>query len=226
MLIVRLLFQTVMMLLVMAVLLFGAAGTMFWPAGWIFITEMGLSSLLISFWLLAKDPALLAERLSPPVSRNQTGWDRLFMLAALVAVCGWFAIMGWDAGRTHRGAVAPPFQAVGAVLIGLCMTVCWLAFRFNTFAAPTVKVQAERGQHVITKGPYRLVRHPMYAGAMLYFVGVPLLLGSWVGLMLSPVLVVGVAARAVAEEAVLRNALSGYGAYAAKVRYRLIPGVW
>jgi protein-S-isoprenylcysteine O-methyltransferase Ste14 len=102
----------------------------------------------------------------------------------------------------------------------------WLTFRENSFAAPVIKIQKERGQRVISSGPYRYVRHPMYSGALLYFVGVPLQLGSWLGLFCAPLLIGAVVVRIGIEERALRKDLVGYDAYAEEVRYRLIPGMW
>jgi hypothetical protein len=79
-------------------------------------------------------------------------------------------------------------QAIGAILIALCMYVSCLTFRSNSFAAPVVKIASERGHRIADSGPYAHVRHPMYAGALLFFVGTPLLLGSWYGLAAVPVL--------------------------------------
>ena len=89
-----------------------------------------------------------------------------------------------------------------------------------------IRVQAERHQRVIETGPYALVRHPMYAFAILYLVGIPLLLGSWYGLRIVPLMIAGVALRAVLEERLLERELPGYAEYKRRVRYRLVPGVW
>jgi protein-S-isoprenylcysteine O-methyltransferase Ste14 len=89
-----------------------------------------------------------------------------------------------------------------------------------------VRIQAERKQRVIDTGPYAFVRHPMYAAALLYLVGMPLLLGSWYGFLLVPVIVAGLAPRAVFEERLLERDLPGYADYMRRVRYRLIPGLW
>jgi protein-S-isoprenylcysteine O-methyltransferase Ste14 len=98
--------------------------------------------------------------------------------------------------------------------------------RENSFAAPVVKVQAERGHRVIDTGPYAFVRHPMYSGAVLYFAGIALLLGSWWGLILSSVFFVLFSIRAAIEERALIDGLPGYADYLARVRYRLVPGLW
>jgi protein-S-isoprenylcysteine O-methyltransferase Ste14 len=96
----------------------------------------------------------------------------------------------------------------------------------NSFAAPVVKVQAERGHRVIDTGPYAHVRHPMYSGTVLFFFGTPLLLGSWWGVILAPLFVVLFAIRAGIEERTLLAGLPGYADYTARVRYRLVPGIW
>jgi protein-S-isoprenylcysteine O-methyltransferase Ste14 len=127
-----------------------------------------------------------------------------------------------SASRTCRRGC----KSSGAVAVALCFYVAFVTFRANTYAAAAVRVQSERGHRVVTDGPYAVVRHPMYAGAILYFLGTPLLLGSWYGLAFMPVFVVLLAARAVMEEGVLTRALDGYPAYAARVRYRLIPYIW
>ena len=100
----------------------------------------------------------------------------------------------------------------------------WWSFRENSFAAPVVKIQ--EGQRAIETGPYAFVRHAMYASGILLFLGLPLLLGSWLGLAGSALFVLAVAWRAVHEERALRAELRGYSAYAERVRYRLIPRVW
>jgi protein-S-isoprenylcysteine O-methyltransferase Ste14 len=99
-------------------------------------------------------------------------------------------------------------------------------FRANSYAAPVVKIMTERGHKVSDSGPYAYVRHPMYAWAILFLVGTPLLLGSFWGLVCVPLLVVGLAYRAVLEERMLCAQLAGYAEYAARVRYRFVPYVW
>src|SRR5262249_55309685 len=117
-------------------------------------------------------------------------------------------------------------QGLGALGFLVSAYVVYLTFRENTYAAPVVKIQRERGHKVVTTGPYRYVRHPMYAGAIFFLLGTPLLLGSWYGLALAPILIAVLAVRAVLEERTLAAELEGYADYAARVRYRLIPRVW
>jgi protein-S-isoprenylcysteine O-methyltransferase Ste14 len=99
-------------------------------------------------------------------------------------------------------------------------------FRENSFAAPVVRIQSEREQRVIDTGPYAVVRHPMYAMGLLYIVGIPLLLGSWLGLAAAPLFLIGLVPRSLMEERILRRDLPGYGDYMARVRFRLIPEIW
>jgi protein-S-isoprenylcysteine O-methyltransferase Ste14 len=224
--ITRMVAQTILWLTGMGGVLFLAAGDWRWPQGWALLAELGLCSFAVSFWLLRRDPALLASRLSGPIGRDQVAWDRLLMPAIAVVFLGWTVLMGMDAHRFLWSRVPLWLQVAGAILIALGMLVVWQTFRFNTFAAPQVRVQTARAHRVITEGPYRIVRHPMYAGGMLVLLGMPLLLGSWWGVAGVPLLLIGIAPRAVGEERLLRRELCGYGEYADRVRFRLIPGVW
>ena len=222
----RLILQSAILLVVNAALLFGAAGTLAWPAAWIFLIQLSAGGLLIGLWLARHDPGLLAERLSPTMQPGQEAWDKLFLVIAAFLWGVWLIGMGLDAGRFHFWPVPIWVQAIGMLALFLSLAVVFLTFRVNSFAAPVVKIQRERGHRVIADGPYRHVRHPMYAGAALLFLGVPLLLGSWYGLALAPLLTVGLAIRAVLEERTLARDLDGYADYAARVRCRLVPGIW
>ena len=222
----RVVVQTTAWLAAMGVILFVAAGDWRWPQGWAFLGEVAISSCAVSFWLARHDPSLLAARLSAPVQRDQLPWDRIFMAMAAPVFVGWLVLCAVDARRFGWSLVPLWLQGLGAVLIALSMTVAWQTFRFNTFAAPQVRIQKEREQRVIADGPYRIVRHPMYAGALAYFVGMPLMLGSWWGLLFVPVGAVGLGIRAVGEERMLRRELPEYEHYARQVRFRMLPGLW
>jgi protein-S-isoprenylcysteine O-methyltransferase Ste14 len=224
MMIARLLVSTAGMLIVMGAILFASAGTWAWPGAWAFLITMAVSSLGLGLWLARYDRALLAARLGSPIARAQSPWDRLFMLGAGVAFCAWMAFIGWRWRDAHESDIPAWLQVAGFILVAACMALALLTFRANSFAAPVVKLQS--GQTVASTGPYRFVRHPMYAGALLYFLGVPLLLGVWAGLLATPFLAFGLGLRAVGEERVLRAGLAGYADYARRVRYRFVPLVW
>jgi protein-S-isoprenylcysteine O-methyltransferase Ste14 len=225
-LIPKVLLQIVLLLLVFAAVLFGAAGTWDWPSGWAFLALFGVLSAALSLWLAAADPALLAERMKSPVQKAQKPWDRIFLGVVAVAYFAWLLLMAIDARRLQWSHVRLWAQVVGALLIVASnLGVAWV-FRTNSFAAPVIKMQAERNQTVISSGPYAVVRHPMYAFGLLQFVGGPLMLGSWWGLAVLPPFVLGLAARTLGEEKMLKAELAGYEAYAARVRWRFAPGLW
>ena len=229
--ILRYLIQSTLWGFFMAALLFVPAGTLDWPGAWVFLIEMTVGGVGLMVWLGRHDPALLAERMKSPIQREQKGWDKLFMGGFVLLWLGWLAFMGFDHGGFDHGgpdhAAMPVWlEALGGLGLPIAIYGGYLTFRENSFAAPVVKIQAARGQTVISTGPYSHVRHPMYAGALFYLVGMPLLLGSWHGLIFSPFLILLLAGRTVMEERTLRAELAGYDAYAARVRYRLIPHVW
>jgi len=222
----RLTVQTLGFVAAMAALLFAPAGTLDWPGAWAFIAEMVVASVLIGAWLARRDPALLRERTAGLFRPGQARADKALMAVFLALTIAWLPVMALDAARFRVSHMPVWLQVVGALGVGLCFYLAFVTFRANTYAAAAVRVQAERGHRVVTEGPYAIVRHPMYAGALFYFIGTPLLLGSWWGLAFAPPFIVLLAARAVMEERVLTAALDGYPAYAARVRYRLIPYTW
>jgi protein-S-isoprenylcysteine O-methyltransferase Ste14 len=134
--------------------------------------------------------------------------------------------MPLDAVRFHWSQMPGYLQAVGGILLLCSFHLFFLTFRQNPYLSPAVRVQTERGQTVVSTGPYHYVRHPMYATFIIFMIGTNLLLGSWYGLLLGLILVFGIAFRAVQEERLLRSELPGYDAYMAQVKYRLIPHVW
>lgn len=225
-LIVRLGTQASVWLGLMGLLLFTAAGTWRWAQAWTFLGIFAVGSIAFGAWLIRRDPALLAARLGPLVQRGQPLRDRLFLLVFIGVWCGWLVLMALDARRWRTSGVPPWLNVVGGALVVAGFLATLLVFRENSFAAPVVRVQAERRQRVVDTGPYAIVRHPMYAAAVVYLAGMPLLLGSWYGLLVVPLMVAAMAPRAVLEERLLERELPGYAEYTRRVRYRLIPGVW
>jgi len=211
---------------IMLVLLFVPAGTLAWPAGWALLIEFSIASTLITRWLLRHNPELLAERMAPLIQRDQKPWDKVLMAAFLFLWCAWLVVMSLDAARFGWSDVPLWLQALGAIAIAVGMYITFLTMRANTFAAPVVKIQAARGHRVVSDGPYAVVRHPMYGGALLLIAGIPLLLGSWWGLAMALIIVLLLAIRAVMEERTLMAELPGYTDYAARVRYRFVPFIW
>jgi protein-S-isoprenylcysteine O-methyltransferase Ste14 len=218
------LLQLLAWLVFMAALLFWPAGTLAFPGAWVMIGLFAIGSLAMVFWLSRYSPSLLRERMGSPLQRGQKIWDRVWLSLFILAFCCWMGFMGWDAARTGFTAVPFWLQVAGALgLVANMLGTSW-TFHENAFAAPSVKIQPD--QKVIDTGPYAIVRHPMYASVLLLFLGVPLLLGSWWGLLFSALLIIAIGWRAVHEERTLRSELSGYDAYVGRVRYRFVPFVW
>jgi protein-S-isoprenylcysteine O-methyltransferase Ste14 len=205
--------------------LFGSACSLAWPAAWVFLFVSATLGPACGLWLAKTNPALLAERLRPTFQADQPAADKKFMVAFAVAALVWLIVIGLDR-RAHASDVPFALQALGLAMYLLSTAFIMWVFRENSFAAPVVKVQAERHQRVVSSGPYAFVRHPMYSGVMLFFVGVPLLLGSWWGVAIAPVFAILFAIRARIEERALVEGLPDYADYAARVRYRLVPGLW
>jgi len=218
--------RTTVSLLFVGAILFGAAGTLNWPEAWIYLALAAAMSFGGGFWLARRDPALLSERLGSLIQREQKGWDKVLMVVMVALWTGWLILMGLDAGRYHWSEIPLALQGAGLALICLGAYLVWLTLKANSYAAPVVKIQKARGHVVVTSGPYARIRHPMYAGALLFIAGVPLLLGSWWGLAAGVGLVLIIAMRAVFEERTLAAELEGYADYAARVRYRLVPYLW
>jgi len=217
--IARLLLQIALLFAVTSVVLFGAAGTIRWPAGWVFVIEFHGASLIVGLWLAKHSPQLLEKRLGGIVQKSQPLWDQTLLVIALLLFLGWFAAMG----RWHD-SLPSELQGVGALLILACFVIAQRTFRENAFTAPVVKIQ--EAQQVVSTGPYSVVRHPMYAGVLLFFIGTPLLLSSWIGLCSVPALAAVLVVRTVLEERTLAEGLPGYTEYTARVRFRMIPYVW
>jgi protein-S-isoprenylcysteine O-methyltransferase Ste14 len=223
--IARLLLQNMLWTVGLGAVLFLPAGTLHWPAAWLYLATTAVLGLAGGLWLARVDPALLEERMRPMMQKGQPAADKWFMLAFGFAALLWFIVIGLDR-RWHWSDMPIALQAVGYVLLLVATALMLRVVRENSFAAPVVKVQAERGHRVIDTGPYALVRHPMYSGAVLYFAAMALQLGSWWGLIASPVFFVLFGVRAGLEERALVSGLPGYADYLARVRYRLVPGVW
>jgi protein-S-isoprenylcysteine O-methyltransferase Ste14 len=208
----------------LALTLFWPAGTLRWVAGWTFFAFFAAACLLLTRWLLLHSPGLLEERMR--VGQNQKGWDKVFLLLINLGFFGWWILMPLDAVRFGWSHLPTWAQLIGAVLTVGSFRIFFATFRENPFLSGVVRIQADRGHTVISSGPYRFVRHPMYAAATLFFVGASLWLGSLCGLALGGVLILILAARAVLEERTLARELAGYDEYRRRVRYRLIPYVW
>lgn len=205
-------------------ILFLAAGRLDWTQGWVWFGMNTLTQALCAMLLLRRQPDLLAERSG--IGEGTKGWDRF--LAPGIVVFGSLALM-ITAGLDARFNTTPSLDTNWVLACGVAfasqMFVLW-AMMSNPFFATTVRIQSERGQMVIDGGPYRFVRHPGYAGSVLYTLTSPLVLGSawaFVPAVLASILIL---VRTGLEDHTLCTELRGYQEFAGTVRYRLIPGLW
>jgi protein-S-isoprenylcysteine O-methyltransferase Ste14 len=202
-------------------------GSSRWVEAWLFSAWFVALCTTCIAWLYRKDPALLAERYRRPGSGGQRGWDAAVVYALLAGFIAWIVVMPLD--RMRLGWT-PPLPIAAEVCGGtMLLPSAFLFFRSftdNTFLSPLVRIQSERKQRVVTTGVYAFVRHPMYLGATLMFLGVPLLLGSRCGVVLGAALTLLISGRIVGEEKLLERELEGYTEYRTKVRYRLLPFIW
>ena len=206
-------------------LLFGPAGTLAWPEGWVFLAIHGGLTWWLMLWLKRHDPALLAERLKGMIQPGQPLWDRALLLVFAALWLGWLTVPGFD--QRHGWSDVPLWlQGVGGLLLLLGWWGIIATHQVNTFLAPVVRIQVERGQHVVDTGPYAIVRHPMYAALVPFTLGSALLLDSWVATALAPLVTLPLLIRTVLEDNTLARELPGYEEYRARVRYRLVPGLW
>lgn len=173
--------------------------------------------------LLSIDEDLARERFHPP----EHGADRRALRAIRMLAVAYLVLGPIDAGRWHLlGPVPPVARATGLLgMIAFSLLIA-RAMRANRFFSPVVRIQTERGHHVIGDGPYGWIRHPGYAGMIGAIPLSALALGSWVGLAIALVYSTLIVRRVAFEDGFLRAHLPGYEAYAAKVRYRLLPGLW
>ena len=176
--------EIVGMFVVFGLALFLAAGTVAWPAGWAFLVLFSGFTIALSRWLLRHNPGLLTERMTGIGKPDQPAWDKVFFVVVQVFFLAWLVLMPLDAVRFRWSQMPGWLQVAGAVLLLCSFYLFFLTFRENPYLSPAVRVQTERGQTVISTGPYRYVRHPMYGTVILFIVGTTLLLGSWYGLLL------------------------------------------
>lgn len=203
--------------------IFVPAGTVRYPAAWIYAGLFTACVAGITWYLQRHDPALLRRRMAAGPAAEKERIQRVIQSIASIAFVGMFVVAGLDR-RYAWSMVTGGLVAVGDVLLVLGLGIVFLTFRENSFTSGTVEVAAE--QRVVDTGPYALVRHPMYAGSLLFLLGTPLALGSWWALLPFVLLVAIVVVRLVAEERLLARTLSGYDAYLKRVRHRLVPLVW
>jgi protein-S-isoprenylcysteine O-methyltransferase Ste14 len=211
------------LLLVMAMLLFLPAQTVSYWQAWVFLAVFGASALAITLYLMKNDPKLLERRVSAGPTAEKDWRQKIIQTTASAGFAAILVVSALD----HRFAWKPVplyVSMAGEVLVAFGFLIVFLVYKENTFASATIELAPE--QKVISTGPYKLVRHPMYMGASLLLVGIPLSLGSWWGLLVIALMMPALIWRLIAEEKFLAKNLVGYTEYQRTVRYRLMPFIW
>ncbi|HEY8129802.1 MAG TPA: isoprenylcysteine carboxylmethyltransferase family protein [Hyphomicrobium sp.] len=222
----RLVTQTAIWLAITGAILFLSAGTLNWPEAWIFLGIWLAGGLTSGLSLARTNPEIVKERMRSPLQQDQKPWDRPLILAIFGGWALLHVVAGLDAKRFEWSDMPIALEVLGAIAIFFAIYLFHIVMRENAYSSAVVKIDAGRGHKVISTGPYAWVRHPMYAGAIFYFLGTALLLGSWYAFVFGLVLIAVIAFRAVREERMLAAELPGYADYARRVKYRLVPGVW
>ncbi len=222
-LIIRSIAGLLFLLLMLALALFASAGTFAYWRAWLYLAVFGGCVFLITAYLFVRDRRLLESRLNVgPVAETQRSQQVIQAFASV-----FFLLLFIIPGLDHRfgwSHVPAALSVLADLLVAIGLFIVFLVFRENSFTSAIIEVSNE--QQVVSTGPYGIVRHPMYSGAMLLLVFTPLALGSWVDLPFAIPVILVIVVRLLAEEKFLAGSLRGYDEYRRKVRWRLLPGVW
>jgi protein-S-isoprenylcysteine O-methyltransferase Ste14 len=212
--------QSILFVVLTAVVLFASAGTVAIAGFWIYIAICAVT-FLVSLAII--DPDLLRERMRPGGQRP----PRALRIFTVVLFVHWI-VAGLDRGRFHWSDTVPVWlQAVGLIVTAASYALVLWAMRVNRFFSSVARIQSDRGQHVISSGPYALVRHPGYLAGFALIFASGLALGSWLAVVVLAIpSVPALMIRAAGEDRMLLAELPDYRDYANRVRWRVLPGIW
>ncbi|WP_118975753.1 methyltransferase family protein [Taibaiella koreensis] len=211
------------LIVVMGIVLFSAVGTLHYRAGWVYLSVFFLCCAAITGYLVKKDMELLKRRLSAGPAGEKEKSQKIIQSIAQLAFIAIYVVAGLD--RRCSWSLLPKYlYIIGDAVVLVGFYIVFKTFAVNTFTA--ANIQVAKAQTVITTGPYAIVRHPMYSGALLLLLGTPVALNSWWALLSVLPMFVVIIARLMDEERFLKKNLSGYTDYCLKVKWRLLPGVF
>ena len=213
----------IFLVIAVAILLFLPAWTIYWWQAWVFLAVFSISVLLVTIYLMKNDPKLLERRVKAGPGAEKEKSQKTIQFIAQFAFMAVIILPAID----HRfGWSLVPLNIIilGDILVALGLLAVFFVFKENSYTSATIEVGPE--QKLISTGPYAIVRHPMYSGAIIMLMGIPLSLGSWWGLFPVALMVVAIIFRLLDEEKFLTKNLAGCVEYQKKVKYRLVPFVW
>ena len=206
------------------VLIFVPAGTLCWPEAWLFLFFYFVVVLAVLIWWKKNSPGLLKERMS--TKKDAKEWDKKIIIAYSFLLIIILAVPGLDAVRYGWSKVPLIAKVLGFIGYIPASGLALWAMKENAYLSDVVRIQKDRGHTVCTTGPYKYIRHPMYAGVILIFLCFPLSLGSLYSFIPAALIIGLFVLRTLLEDETLKEELSGYKEYVQKVRFRLLPGVW
>jgi len=212
-------------LIVFAIILFGSAGRMDWWMGWVYFGVILLFSVATTYFILQRDSEYAAERIG--IRPDSKRWDVvLAALSASILPMVTALVAGLDMRFGWTGLVDFWLQLGALIVMVFGQALIFWAMAVNRFFSAVVRIQEDRGHSVVAAGPYRFVRHPGYAGLVLFTMSTPLILGSIWAYLPAAAVVVLTLVRTALEDRTLRRELNDYVEYTHRVRFRLLPGVW
>ena len=221
---VKLVLKSISIFIVLIIITFLAAGRLDYWQGWMF-NGLNILFILITYIVLIDRKDLIKERLKPGKGMKQ--WDRIYYAVSTPMFFVMFIISILDVNRFNWKPTIPLILIfLGIIIYSIGQIVVLWAKKTNKFFSSVVRIQSERKQTVCANGPYRYVRHPGYVGGLIFTIGIPLMLGSFWGLIPVIIIIFLVVWRTNMEDKTLKNELPGYIDYAQRVKYRLIPYIW
>lgn len=207
----------------MAALLFIPAGTLtFWEA-WTYLAVFSVMVFAITLYLMKYDQKLLESRMHVGVTAEKEMSQKIILGFLSLAFLALFIVSGLD-HRFGWSSITFGSVIVGNIMVIVGLYIIFLVFKENTHTSAIVEIQKDH--KIISTGPYAVVRHPMYIGALIMIFGTPIALGSWWGIIACIVITITIIVRILEEEKFLTKNLHGYSGYQKKVKYRLIPFIW
>jgi len=217
-----LILQFILSIPIMVAILFWPAGTLLWPEAWIYIILQLGYAIILTLYFLKHDPELIKKRMEMKIPPKL--WDKLIMAPLILVMTSLMIIPGLDAIRYGWSSIPLYLEVIG--FIGFLLSSYWifLVMKENSYLLKTVEIQ--KNQKVVSSGPYKYVRHPMYSSAIIMFFSIALALGSLYALIPAALSSIALIIRTHFEDKTLQKDLKGYKEYIKKTRYRLLPGFW